>query len=114
MNSVDQVIEQEERTYLVPSVVRCFQILEAFRSRESDRGLSLNDLVTLTGIRKTTAFRILFTLEAARCVVKDSDSGKYRLGPGLFELAAKLFSKRGIIQVSRPHLTELKQKFNET
>ncbi len=112
--STDRELAEEKisRDYSVPSVVKCFTILEVFK--ESEDELSLSEIAQTTGIQKTTTFRILYTLEKTGFVVKTPESGKYHLGPGIFELAGSLFSDRGIVQLGEPYLVELKEQFNET
>ena len=111
--SVDEVAEEAtSRDYSVPAVIRCFTILEVFKDAEEE--LSLSEIAQTTGIHKTTTFRILYTLEKTGFVVKTLGSGKYHLGPGIFELAGSLFSDRGIVQLTEPFLVELMEQFNET
>ena len=98
--------------YSVPAILRCFKILEGFSPERQE--ISLAEIVKRTGIHKTTVFRILSTLESLKVVVKKQDTGKYEVGPGLFELAARLFSERGLVQISEPHMVQLRDGFSET
>lgn len=49
----------------------------------------MSDLAVDLGIHKTTAFRLLATLEARGFVEQRYERGKYRLGPALVELTAE-------------------------
>jgi DNA-binding IclR family transcriptional regulator len=99
-------------SYRVPSVEKCFQILQTFQT--GSRELSLGEIVRATRIQKTTAFRILSTLEAMGYVVRNPDTVRYRLGPRTLDLASSFFSEHSIADVCRPRLAELVSLFSET
>jgi len=63
--------------YLVKSVIRACDLLGAFRTEGEQ--LSLRDLSERTGLGKTTAFRLLCTLEE-RGLVRNTDNRYFRLG----------------------------------
>lgn len=68
----------------VRSVDRAVTILE-FLARNGWSGVT--DVGHALGVHKSTAFRLLSTLEARGLVEQHVDSGKYRLGFGLVQLA---------------------------
>ncbi len=104
--------DEHARVYSVPSVEKCFLILELFQDASSQ--LSLSEILKATRIQKTTAFRILSTLERFGYVGKDAGTGKYQPALRLFELSARLLSSRGILTMIRPHLEALQARFSET
>jgi ribose transport system substrate-binding protein len=61
----------------VRSVVNAFEVLRAFRHAGDD--LRLRDVVTRTGFRKGTCFRLLYTLN--QCGVVERDRSRYHLTP---------------------------------
>ncbi len=63
-------------TYIVESISRACDVLEAFR--DDGESLRLSDIALRTGLSKATAFRILFTLERRELLEQSSDR-KYRL-----------------------------------
>src|SRR4051794_41309485 len=63
----------------VQSVDRALTILELL-AREGDAGVT--EIAADLGVHKSTAFRLLATLEAHRLVEQDGDRGRYRLGAG--------------------------------
>jgi ribose transport system substrate-binding protein len=78
-----------KQSYLVETVQRACDLLEAFRF--DGEQLRLRDLVSRTGLNKATAFRILSTLEhrgliervgghSCRSIIKTLKRPKYRLG----------------------------------
>jgi len=103
---------ESARVYSVPSVEKCLQILELFHDASSQ--LSLSDILKSTRIQKTTAFRILSTLERFGYISKEAGSGKYQPALRLVELSARFLSTRGILTVIRPYLQDLESRFSET
>src|SRR3954453_5080635 len=100
------------RVYTVPSVEKCFQILELFQDAGSH--LSLSEVLKATRVQKTTAFRILSPLERSGYVSKDPVNGKYQPGLRLIELSARFLSSQGILKIIRPYMEELQRQFSET
>jgi IclR family acetate operon transcriptional repressor len=98
--------------YHVPMVEHTVRVLEAFTGAESE--LSLKEVSSLAGVGRTSAFRILFTLNALGFVLKDPSSGKYRLGPKMREIAWRSLGAGKLVDVARPYLQELYKRFNET
>ncbi len=90
----------------------------AFRAIETiadaDKELSLQEISDRAGITKSSTFRILFTLEALGYVSKNPETGKYQLGLKVLESAQKVRASLGILQVARPLMEGLRQKFGET
>ena len=66
------------------SVDRALTILEML-AREGEAGVT--EIAADLGVHKSTAFRLLATLESHRLVEQDGDRGRYRLGVGNLRLA---------------------------
>ena len=88
------------------------RILDVFY--EADADLTLHEISAKAKVGKTSAFRILFTLDSVGYVEKDPASGKYRLGLGIIEAARRTLAGRDLVQVARPHLKKLRDEFDET
>jgi DNA-binding IclR family transcriptional regulator len=99
-------------SYWVPILGSAMRILEVFY--EADADLTLHEISAKAKVGKTSAFRILFTLDSVGYVEKDPASGKYRLGLGIIEAARKTLAGRDLVQVARPHLKKLRDEFDET
>ncbi len=93
-------------------VGNAFRVLDLFYDAEGEMGLQ--HVTRETGITKSSAFRILCTLEELGYVVRSAQSGKYRLGRRLLEAAARAKGRRTIVQVAQPHMRELHTRFGET
>jgi DNA-binding IclR family transcriptional regulator len=99
-------------SYWVPMVGSAIRILETFYGARAE--LSLAEVAALAKVGKTSAFRILFTLERLEYVEKNSSNGKYRLGLKLISAARKTLVGGDLVQVARPYLVELRSEFDET
>lgn len=71
--------------YFVPAAAKTIQILEALS--ETEKPVSLQELVEETGLPKSSAYVILSTLESLRYVERDS-AGLFRLGPKAVQIGA--------------------------
>lgn len=88
------------------------RVLETFY--DADLELRLQEVTTRTGITKSSAFRILFTLESLGYLEKNAATGKYRLGGRIFAAAGKARATRSVGQLAQPYLRTLNQQFGET
>jgi len=96
-----------EDRYVVESVARALDVLEAFR--DSDE-LSLKEISRRVGLNKSRSFRLLHTLAGRGYVEKNA--GGYRLGVKLFERAAHV--RQDLKLVAQPFMRQLLAQFNET
>src|SRR3954452_13890492 len=82
----------------VQSVDRALTILELL-AREGDAGVT--EIAAELGVHKSTAFRLLATLEAHRLVEQDGDRGRYRLGVGNLRLAGATTARLDLVTEAR-------------
>ena len=71
-----------DRRYVVASVLKTLQALNLVC--EASQPLSLNDLVVMAALPKTTVFRYLHTLRAMRMVEHETATDCYRAGLGVW------------------------------
>lgn len=95
----------------VQSVERAVTILE-FLARNEWSGVT--DIGNELGVHKSTAGRILSTLEAGGLVEQHVDSGKYRLGLGLLHLARAVTVEPELTREAKPACEWLAQQTEET
>ncbi|MBA0125053.1 IclR family transcriptional regulator [Haloechinothrix sp. YIM 98757] len=95
----------------VQSVERAVTILE-FLAANGWSGVT--DVGNALGVHKSTAFRLLNTLEGRGLVEQHVDSGKYRLGFGLLQLAHAVTVGPDIRRQSQPGCEWLAQHTDET
>jgi DNA-binding IclR family transcriptional regulator len=95
----------------VQSVDRAVTILEIL-ARTGESGVT--EIATELGVHKSTAFRLVATLESHGVVEQNEDRGRYRLGVGLLRLAGATTARLDVIQEARPICRQLAAKTGET
>lgn len=95
----------------VQSVDRALTILELL-AREGEAGVT--EIAAELGVHKSTAFRLLATLEAHRLVEQDGDRGRYRLGVGNLRLAGATTARLDLVTEARPVCRQLAADTGET
>jgi len=93
------------------SVDRALTILDIL-ARHGELGVT--DIAASIGVHKSTAFRLVSTLEQHRLVEQLSERGKYRLGFGIVRLAGATTARMNLAEESRPFCRQLAAEFNET
>ena len=95
----------------VQSVDRAVTILEIL-ARTGESGVT--EIATELGVHKSTAFRLVATLESHGVVEQNEDRGRYRLGVGLLRLAGATTARLDVIQEARPICRQLAAETGET
>ncbi len=76
--------------------------------------LKLEELVKISGVRKTSCFRILQTLTKAGFAVKDKETLGYFIGPKMISIGMAALGGRGIRELALPLMKEIRQKTGTT
>jgi len=95
----------------VQSVERAVTILELL-ARLGEGGVT--ELAAEIGVHKSTAFRLVSTLEQRGLVEQTEDRGKYRLGVGILRLAGATTARLDVVQEARPICRSLSVTTGET
>lgn len=95
----------------VASVDKALGILRLFHSEAAE--LSLMQIAERTGLYKSTALRMLASLESALLVIKKMD-GKYALGPTIASLYSAYQHQQSLEAIVVPILKKLMQATNES
>jgi IclR family pca regulon transcriptional regulator len=82
-------------------------------NRESP-ALSLTDIVEAAVMNKSTAFRVVSTLESAGYLERDPGTKKYRPGLKVLQLGFTAISSLEFRQIARPFLSRLSRETGET
>jgi IclR family pca regulon transcriptional regulator len=94
--------------YVVPGLSRGLAMLRLF-SREHPE-LSAADLAAGTGVSRSTAFRLIYTLEAEGLIARTADGRRYALTGEVLGLGFHYLSTRGLGDVAQPFLEELSRR----
>ncbi len=81
--------------------------------RSAEHPMSLPEAAALLGVHKSTALRILQTLESERFVRK-TGAGTYVIGSGLIELSELALGSMDLRQFAAPHLRKLQRETGHT
>jgi DNA-binding IclR family transcriptional regulator len=108
MTAVD---DSQTATASVQSVDRALTLLEML-ARDGEAGVT--EMASELGVHKSTAFRLLATLEAHRMVEQDGDRGRYRLGVGNLRLAGATTARLDLVTEARPVCRQLATDTGET
>src|SRR6476659_2934517 len=100
-----------ESSTMVQSVDRALSILEAL-ARDGEAGVT--EVAAELGVHKSTAFRLLATLEAHRLVEQAGERGRHRLGVGNLRLAGATTARLDLVQEARPVCKQLAAATGET
>jgi DNA-binding IclR family transcriptional regulator len=98
-------------TATVQSVDRALTILELL-ARDGEAGVT--EIAAGLGVHKSTAFRLLVTLESHRLVEQVGDRGRYRLGVGNLRLAGATTARLDLVTEARPVCRQLAADTGET
>ena len=105
-----RIEEADHRTSFLKSAERTLDVLE-FLSK--NRSIGITELADIIKIGRSTAHRILSTLEKKGFAVQDPDTGKYALGHMVFQLAKSVIHMMEPVKYVRPYLRELCKKIGE-
>ena len=93
-------------------MINTLNVLESLSA--SDAGKPLKEIASDTGLLKSSAFRILFTLKEAGYVEQAGQNGAYGLTLKTAGLSKKNAERLSLVAVARPHLTELQEQLEES
>jgi DNA-binding IclR family transcriptional regulator len=111
MTAVDESQTAAAAGASVQSVDRALTILELL-ARDGEAGVT--DIAAELGVHKSTAFRLLATLESHRMVEQDGDRGRYRLGVANLRLAGATTARLDLVSEARPVCRQLAADTGET
>lgn len=96
---------------LIQSVDRALTLLEAIAAR--DEPSNGPDLARAAGVNRSTAWRLLATLEHHQLIDRDPRTGHYTIGLGVAKLAAHV-DHAGLVRRARPILERLAEETGES
>ena len=105
-------MKKAKSDYLIQSVSRALDILEAFAVGQEELGVT--ELSRKLKLHKNNVFRLLATLETRGYVDQDRDTGNYRLGMKTFEVASVFLHHLGLAKQAHPVLEQLAAETGET
>jgi IclR family pca regulon transcriptional regulator len=102
----------ESSPYTIESLLKGMQVLSLF-NREAP-SLTLTEIKDGARLSKTTAFRIVSTLEGSGFLERDPDTKRYRPGLKVLQLGFVAISSLEFRQIARPYLEKLAREAGQT
>jgi IclR family transcriptional regulator, KDG regulon repressor len=94
------------------SVGTAIALLKSFS--ESDVEIGISQLAKTLGVAKSTVHRLAMTLVSEGLLEQNPETGRYRLGIGLFRLGSLVRQRMDVSTEARPHLFALRESTGET
>lgn len=92
---------------------RVFAVLEAL-SQQPKSGVPLEEITQISGLPKTTVFRLLYSMHKLGFVEQDPDTGLYSLSGRFFELGSNALPYQRLTVLARPLMQTLLLSFGES
>lgn len=96
---------------LVQSVDRAVTILELL-ARTGEAGIT--EIAAELGVHKSTASRLVYTLQARELVEQNGERGRFRVGLGMLRFAGAVTGQLDIVQLGGPVCEALAERLGET
>jgi DNA-binding IclR family transcriptional regulator len=106
--SPDAGEEVTDERYLVPALMRGFAILEALTTDQ--REATLSEIAGKLGVTRSSAYRLLYTLQHLGYVAHDPKKKTYALGSQMLRLGYGYLASRDLVEVATPHLVRLRDR----
>jgi len=112
VDAYDPDLDESGSGSMVQSVQRALRIVRLFDSGHPE--WSAAELTRRSGLRRTTAFRLIKTLEVEELITLNPGTGKYFLGPAVFQLAYVWIAQASLARIAAPHLERLADAVEES
>jgi DNA-binding IclR family transcriptional regulator len=98
--------------YNAPALEQGLQILERF-GRGAER-MRLSEIAREIGISRSSAFRLVFTLQSLGYLERDDETKSYRLGSRVLSLGYSFLASMDVVEIARPVLERLRDETNNS
>jgi len=109
LSRIEKNREKNDRLF-VRSVEKAFKVLEAFGPGLLD--LSLNEIISRTGLNKSAAQRFTHTLHCLGYLKKDASTRRYSLSQKVLKSANSFLSVDILVNRAMPHIIELRRQLD--
>jgi DNA-binding IclR family transcriptional regulator len=106
------VKDHQDQAPITRTISRAIAILQAFDETRLELGVT--DLSQLTGLDKSTVYRLLNAMQQGELITQNAVTTKYHLGFGLLHLAGLALQNLDLPRIVRPYLEELAEYSKET
>ena len=102
---MDKTPDAEDR-YLVPGLIRGFDVLNAFTPTRTR--LTLSEIAGALGLSRSATFRTVYTLAHMGFLLHEPQSQTYALGPAVLRLGHGYMASRELVQIALPEIERLR------
>lgn len=88
--------------------------LESMIFLSTRKSVGVTELAEELQINKSTAFRILETLQKFNMVEQNKSTSKYKLGPAILRLSEQIYKNLNIISIAKPYMIKLAEEVGES
>lgn len=100
------MLEKKENEYIVPALERGLRILGEFSA--STQTLNPTEVAKRLEIPRSSAFRMMQTLETLGYLTRTDDEGDYRLGVAVLRLGYEYIASLELVELGRPIINALR------
>lgn len=94
-------MDSEKNRYTISSVIRALRVLKLFD--RNHRSISLTEISAMSGLTKSSALRIMESLESEGFVKRIDNSKKYKLGLELYMISKEGYDFSSLQAVAEPN-----------
>lgn len=105
-------MEKEKQGPVTRTLSRAIAILHVFDETRPELGVT--EIGELTGLDKSTVYRLLSALQQGGLIEQNAETARYHLGFGLLRLAGLALQHLDLPRIARPYLQELADRTQET
>ena len=101
-------VDTVDQRYLVPALMRGLDILKGLSGER--RQATLSEVAEVIGVTRSSAYRLLYTLEHLGFVAYEPATKTYSLGPQVLHLGYGYLAGRDLVEVAMPQLMRLRDR----
>jgi len=109
---MNTLTDAEDNPLFNHSLKKGLAVLCAFNAQQ--RSMTLADVAQATGMSKSSAQRLIFTLENLGFVCKNAQTRRYQLTPCVMRIGFNYIAAQPLIDLANPYLSELTSQTTET
>lgn len=103
--------KEKKEGHLLQSVDNALRVIEILSENEE---MGITELSGKLDLGKSTAFRLVSTLENRDFVIQDPKNGKYRLSMKFVTIGSNILKRKSLINIVHPYIKKLTEQYNES